>query len=126
MGNESFACAINCMDGRVQLGINKYLSERFKINYVDTITMAGPAAIITSNEYKGLIENLKFRLDVSVNNHGSKVVAVVGHTDCAGILVEDNLQKQMVLKAASVVAKWGFEVEVLPLWVNENWLVEEL
>lgn len=34
------------MDGRVQLPVIKYLQDRFKVQYVDTITEPGPNLIL--------------------------------------------------------------------------------
>jgi hypothetical protein len=42
-----FCTVINCMDGRVQLPVNKYLQKRFNVAYVDSITEAGPVRIIS-------------------------------------------------------------------------------
>jgi len=33
----SYCTVINCMDGRVQLPVIKYLKERFDVDYVDSI-----------------------------------------------------------------------------------------
>ena len=38
----SFCTAINCMDGRVQLPVIRFLQERFKVDYVDVISEPGP------------------------------------------------------------------------------------
>ena len=41
MAEGTFATAINCMDGRVQLPVIKFLQERFKAEYVDIISEPG-------------------------------------------------------------------------------------
>ena len=43
----NFCTVINCMYGRVQLPVNKYLQKRFNVEFVDTITEAGPVFIIS-------------------------------------------------------------------------------
>ena len=39
---NTFFTAINCMDGRVQLPVIKYVQEKFDILFVDMITEPGP------------------------------------------------------------------------------------
>ncbi len=107
MANGSFATVINCMDGRVQVNANKYISEKYGVDYVDTITLAGPCKVIADQDHKGMIDNIKFRMDISVNRHFSKVACIVGHVDCAAVEVSDKKQKELVLEAVEVVKKWN-------------------
>ena len=44
-----FACAINCMDGRVQGAVKNYIKENYKIDYVDMVTEPGPNKILAEN-----------------------------------------------------------------------------
>ena len=37
MDKITFATAINCMDGRVQIPVIEYLKKEFKVDYVDMI-----------------------------------------------------------------------------------------
>lgn len=48
----SFCTVINCIDGRVQMPVNQYMQQRFKVKYVDTITEPGPNLILVrKNEF---------------------------------------------------------------------------
>ena len=38
----SFCTVVNCMDGRTQSPVNDHLRNRNQVEYVDTITEAGP------------------------------------------------------------------------------------
>ena len=38
----SFCTVVNCMDGRVQLPVIRYLQDRIEVLYVDSVTEPGP------------------------------------------------------------------------------------
>ena len=126
MADETFATAINCMDGRVQLPVIKYMKNRFGVDYVDMITEAGPIKYLAENSDPVKIEGFRFRTEVSVVKHGSKVVAIVGHASCAGNPVERDIQVEQIKKAIELAKTWGFDAEYLSLYVNERWEVEEI
>ncbi|MEO0073679.1 MAG: carbonic anhydrase [candidate division WOR-3 bacterium] len=120
-----FCTAINCMDGRVQLPVNLWLRDRYGIDYVDTITEPGPNRILAEGTDPTLVDSIRRRLLVSVRCHGSKVVAVVGHDDCAGSPVASDVQRQLVRQAVAVVRSWELGVDVIGVWVDTNWQVHE-
>jgi hypothetical protein len=126
MADGTFVTAINCMDGRVQLPVIRYLKNRFGVDYVDMITEAGPIKYLAENSDTEKIEAIRFRTEVSVAKHGSKVVAIVGHADCAGNPVDKETQIVQIKKAIELAKTWGFEAEYLSLYVNESWEVEEI
>lgn len=101
-----FGTAINCMDGRVQPAIRKYIKEKYNVEYVDTITLAGPVKVIATRKRGSLIRDLKFRLSISVDQHDSNIIALVGHTDCAGVHEPDRLQKNHLIKSVHRVRRW--------------------
>ena len=49
MEGKKFGTAINCMDGRVQEPVAKFLKEIYGIDFVDTITEPGPVKILSEN-----------------------------------------------------------------------------
>ena len=71
--DKKFACAINCMDGRVQDAVKKYMQDNYGVDYVDMVTEPGPNKILADNSDKAIIENIKKRVEVSTHHHGSKV-----------------------------------------------------
>ena len=72
------------------------------------------------------MNSIKARLDISVNKHGSKVIVVVGHYDCAGNPVGKEIQLEQIKKSVETIKSWFPDVEVVGLWVNENWEVEKI
>jgi len=121
-----FATAINCMDGRVQVPANEWIKKKFRVDYVDTITEPGPNKILAENKDSAAIDSIKRRVAISVNNHGSKYIAVLGHHDCAGNPVDKESQLVHIKSAVKAVNSWGFPVETIGLWVDENWQVSEV
>jgi carbonic anhydrase len=120
-----FATAINCMDGRVQIPANEWLKKKFKVDYVDTITEPGPNKILADNTDKTTVDSIKRRVAISVNKHGSKYIAILGHYDCAGNPVEKEQQLAHIRRAIKTINSWGFPVQTIGLWVDENWRVSE-
>ena len=123
--NKTFACAINCMDGRVQDAVKNYIQKNYSVDYVDMVTEPGPNKILADNLDKAVIENIKKRVDISVNHHGSKVVAIIGHFGCAGNPTEKEIQIEHLKKAEETVKSFGFPVEIILLWVDGDWKTVE-
>ena len=126
MGEQSFATAINCMDGRTQLPVNEYMKKTCGVDYVDTVTEPGPDGILGDKTNADLMESIRKRVEISVSKHGSKHVAIVAHHDCAGNPVDKAAHLDHVAKAVEVVKGWGFDCELIPLWVDEEWKVHRI
>lgn len=116
----SFATAINCMDGRTQLPVIAWLKAEFGVDYVDSVTEPGPVRILSEACDSSPAKSILGRVAVSIERHGSKHVAVVGHHDCAGNPVDEDTQREQIRSAKAVISGWGFEAEVVGLWVDEN------
>lgn len=121
-----FCTAINCMDGRVQKPVIDYLRNRYNVDYVDMITEPGPNRILADGADWKLIESLFARVKISVEKHGSKQIAIIGHHDCAGNPAGEEEQYAHTLKAIEAVKEKYKELEVIGLWVDESWSVQEI
>jgi hypothetical protein len=121
-----FATAINCMDGRTQLPVIAYLKEKCKVDCVDIVTEAGPARILAELTDRVLVDSIKRRVEISIEKHRSCCVAIVGHSDCAGNPVGEEIQRGQILKSMKIVLSWNFKAGVLGLWVDENWIVHDV
>ena len=117
----SFATAINCMDGRVQLPVINWMRERYRVHYVDAITEPGPIKIMAEQQPDAAVESIKHRTDISVHKHGSSVIAVVAHYDCAGNPVDKETQMGQLDLSIAQVKGWGYDVPIIGLWVDEQW-----
>lgn len=123
--NKMFACAINCMDGRVQDVVKNYMQKNYGVDYVDMVTDPGPNKILADNLDKVIIENIKKRVGVSTHHHGSKVIAIVGHFGCAGNPTEKQEQIEHLKKAKQTVEGFGFNAEIVLLWIDGDWTTVE-
>ncbi len=126
MKNKTFATAINCMDGRTQEPVTKFLKKKFSVNYVDAITEPGPDKILAQNKNKQAVTSIRNRVKISTQKHNSKVIAVVGHYSCAGHPVDKSKHIEDVMKSVAKVYQWGLAPTILGLWVNKDWKVEEV
>jgi len=119
--HAGFATAINCMDGRVQLPVINWMRERYGVTYVDAITEPGPIKIMAEQQPDAAVESIKHRTDISVHKHGSSVIAVVAHYDCAGNPVDKETQMGQLDLSIAQVKGWGYDVPIIGLWVDEQW-----
>jgi actin-like ATPase involved in cell morphogenesis len=113
------------MDGRVQDAVKNYMKENYSVDYVDMVTEPGPNKILADNTDAAIIESIKKRVEISVGHHGSKVVAIVGHFGCAGNPTEKETQIEHLKKAEETVKSFGFDAEVVLLWVDGDWSTVE-
>jgi carbonic anhydrase len=126
MSSQRFATAINCMDGRVQVPIMEYLKTKYGVDYVDMITEAGPVYPLSRGEMKNIIDSIRKRVEISVHKHHSQLIAIVAHADCAGNPVDKETQIRQLLAAVKKVAAWNFRAQVIGLWVDQRWKVNEV
>jgi len=121
-----FCTAINCMDGRVQLPVINYLKRRFEADYADMITEAGPIRILAEQKDGEKIISIMNRLEISVSNHSSKAIAIVGHFDCAGNPVSKEKQIEQIKQSVQFIKDQLSDVEVIGLWVEETLQISEV
>lgn len=123
----TFATVINCMDGRTQLPAINYLKDKYKVDYIDSITEAGPDGILAKNEDIVTITSIKNRLLVSTGKHGSTNLAIVGHYDCAGNPVSKEEHIVHLQKSKELINSWNIpNLNIILLWIDENWQVSEV
>ena len=122
----SFCTVINCMDGRIQLPVINYLRERFNVDYVDSITEPGPNLILAQQANVNIVESIFNGIKISVNRHGSVGIAVAGHYNCAGNPAPKEEQTVHTLDAVRCIKRRYSDLEIIGLWVDENWKVSEL
>jgi len=115
-----FCTVVNCMDGRVQLPVIRFLQQRFDVDYVDSITEPGPNLILYKQKDHGLLRSILARLEISIKNHGSVGIAVVGHAQCAGNPAGKDEQITHIRGAMRFLRQQYDGVEVIGIWVDEN------
>lgn len=121
-----FCSVINCIDGRVQLPVIRFLQQRFKADHVDSITEVGPNLILAKRDDPEAVRSILKKLKVSIVNHDSVGVAVAGHDGCAGNPASEAEQIEHLKVATQVLQEHCKGVEVIGLWVNDKWGVREI
>jgi len=114
------------MDGRIQRPIQEYLKKNYNIIYIDAITEAGPCRILAENKDRRTVSSIIERVKISINSHGSKLIAVSGHYDCAGNPCDEKTQKSQIKKSVEYLRSIYPEVKVIGLWVGSQWKAEEI
>jgi hypothetical protein len=114
------------MDGRIQEPLRAWMAERFGLRYVDTVTQPGMDGVLAGSTDLGDAELAKKMVNISVGAHGSRTVVVSGHHDCAGNPVGREQHKEDIKKAVDAVKSWDgmAGIQVIGVWINENWQVE--
>ena len=126
---ETFFTVVGCMDGRVQDPVAILGQEKFDSIYPDTITEAGIVGIIAKGPDEKFVENLKFKLLVSIEKHHSIGVIVDGHAECAGNPVDESQHKEDIKKSVEFISKLiEDKVPVVGVFVSrkeDGWIAEE-
>lgn len=108
------------MDGRVQIPVIEWLKKSCGVDYADIITEPGPNKILAENEDVYAVGSIKKKVRISVDKHGSKIIAITGHYDCAANPGDKETQSRQILSAIRTISGWGFNAKVVGLWVDEN------
>jgi len=122
----NFCTSIHCMDGRIQKPLQKFLKEKYNTEYVDTITEPGPCKILAENDNKTLINSILERIKISVTKHGSKLIAISGHYDCAGNPKDEQTQKDQIKKSINYLENIYPDVKIIGLWIDDKWTVNNV
>ncbi len=120
----TFATALNCMDGRVQLPVNDAVRSIFGVTCVDTITEPGIVKFLSDEtdapETSIALANIKISLD----NHGSQGIAIAAHDDCAGNQLSEAAQKEQLARAVAFLKTHFPTTKIVGLWLGLDWKVE--
>ena len=131
MSSDKFATSISCMDGRIQTALSEWIRENYKVDYVDTITAPGADRRVAE---KDNIEPLFEMARISVQKHGSRLIVISGHHDCAGNPVSAAEHKDHIKSGVSVaeslkgqmVENENDEIQIVGVWVDGAWAVQRI
>ena len=121
----TFATAICCMDGRIQLPVLEYLSARFGVQYIDNITDAGPVGLAPTAADSPAVKSIFQLVELSMRVHASKGLAVVAHHDCAGNPVPGSVQMEQLQSWTKILAEHFPGIQIIGLWLDEDLQVHE-
>ena len=125
MAQATFGTAINCIDGRAQEPVAAWVRANAQVDYVDTMTIPGADNALT-HESPDRLAHLREMVAVSVNAHGSRIVAIAGHFGCAAFAADREQHAAAIRSAMEGVRGWGLPVQVVGLWVNDHWQIEQI
>lgn len=120
-----FVTSIHCIDGRIQEKITKYLKEKYHAKYIDSITEPGPCYTLVAHGDDAIIDSILRKVDISINSHGSKVIAISGHYDCAGNPVSKQEQEEHIKSSLHFLKSIYKDIEIIGFYINDEWEVEE-
>ena len=109
------------MDGRVQLPVLTWIKANYPVDFVDVITEAGMDGVLAKQED---ISEILRSIKVSVSLNRSTRLFVVGHYDCRGNPVDENLHREEIIHAVKRLRPLWPAQEDFGLWVNDHWQVE--
>ncbi len=121
-----FATVINCMDGRTQEQTIAFLKNHFNADFIDTVTEPGPVKILAEQSPEHLLQSIFDRVDISINAHGSKAIAVLAHAGCAGNPASKEEQLEQLDKAEALLEARYPGIDTRKIWVDENLELEDL
>lgn len=118
---------INCIDGRIQYPVMDYLKQNYNMASFDLLTEAGPLKILTERTDKCRLFSLKEQISTSLEENGSRFIAIVGHHDCKDNPEERDVQEKQIISVIEYLRKaYGEGHSYLGLYVNGKWEVEEI
>jgi hypothetical protein len=124
--NFKFGTAINCIDGRTQEPVIDFMKQKYGIDGVDMVTFPGVDGVISSLGNFNTIALIRNAVSISIEKHGSRIIAVVGHFDCAGNPGNREHHYAHIRKAVQQVSSWNFDAEIVGFYVNDKWQIEEV
>lgn len=122
---KKFGTALNCMDGRVQIPVIEFLKNKYGLEFIDMITAPGINKILLEVDSK-IVEHIKRCIEISIRNHKSELIAIVGHYDCAGNPSSKETQLQQITTGINIIKSLEFNVKIIGLWVDEKFNVYEV
>lgn len=66
------------------------------------------------------------KLAISIGNHDSKNIFIVGHYDCAANPVDEDTHKDMIKKAVKRIKNYTLASEIAGLWISKYLEVERI
>lgn len=124
--NFRFGTAINCIDGRTQEPVIDFMKQKYNIDGVDMVTYPGVDGIISNRENSDGIALIRRAVSISIEKHRSRIIAVVGHFDCAGNPGDKEHHYEHILRALDEVSSWNFNAQIAGFYVNDKQQIEEV
>ena len=120
MAEGKFATSVSCIDGRIQTPLAQWIKDTYTVDYVDMITEPG----VDKKVAGGInLDSIKTKVKISMNAHGSSLIIISGHHDCAGNPVSDEMHISQIKKSVEIISSWNLGAKVIGVWVDGSWNV---
>jgi hypothetical protein len=126
MNSFRFGTAINCIDGRTQQVVIDHMKQNYNIDGVDMVTFPGADGLFSKGGHSEEIALIRRAVSISTEKHGSRIIAVVGHDDCAGNPVTREHHYMHIRMAMREVSSWNMHAQIIGLYVNDKREIEEV
>jgi hypothetical protein len=126
MMNFRFGTAINCIDGRTQEVVIDPMKQKYNIDGVDMVAFPGADGIFSSGDHSEAIALIRRAVSISIEKHGSQIIAVVGHYDCAGNPGDREYHYIHLRRAMHEVSSWNLHAQIIGLYVNDKREIEDV
>jgi hypothetical protein len=119
-----FGTAINCIDGRTQEVVIDYMKQKYNIDGVDMVIFPGADGLFSNEQNSTEIALIRRAVSISIERHGSQIIALVGHYDCADNPGDREHHNKHIWRAMQEVSSWHLNTQVIRLYVNEKREIE--
>jgi hypothetical protein len=126
MNSFRFGTALNCIDGRTQQIVIDHLKQNYNIDGVDMVTFPGADALFSNGDHSEEIALIRRAVSISIEKHGSRIIAEVGHYDCAGNPGDREQHYMHIRGAMREVSPWNLHAQVIGLYVNDKREIEDV
>lgn len=131
--HEKFGTTLSCIDGRAIIAAHDWMREHCDVQYIDSLTEPGMDGWLGNMSPEQRMW-LKHKIEISTMGHGSRIITVVGHDECAGNPVSPEKHHVEVKQGVSLVQDLLRELdildaEVIPLWaqmIGGRWVAERI
>ena len=120
MTEKRFATLITCIDGRIQTPLHEWIRKNYQVDYVDTVTEPGVDKLAQQEQ----LDRIRRCAMISSRAHGSKLIVVSGHHQCAANPGTREKHVPQIRRLADAAGSWGLGCTIVGVWVNEDWQVE--
>jgi len=123
MATATFGTALNCIDGRTHLPVINWMCATLQLQFVDLITEPGVDRLV-AREPERASQLLLPRARLSIERHGSPVLALVAHHDCLANPGSEQDHRDQLVAGVGVLRGWNLGVKIIALWVRSDWQVD--
>ena len=96
------------------------------IDNADIVSEAGPVQYLAEHKDSEEAKSIIRRVNISIDVHGSKGLAIIAHESCDGNPSTGALQRKQLYKAVTYAATLYPGKDVVGLWVDDDWKVNEI